>query len=63
MQQFETGLNSPANGVYLVQHRGRHSDRYCNTVNERLSHVNSVEELVIALNRIREELLEGKLSL
>jgi len=33
------------------------------TVNERLSNLESVEELVIALNQIREELLEGKLSL
>lgn len=32
-------------------------------VNERLSNLESVEELVIALNRIREELLKGKLSL
>ncbi|MBQ2822368.1 MAG: AHH domain-containing protein, partial [Thermoguttaceae bacterium] len=28
IQQFETGLNSPANGVYLVQHNGRHTGGY-----------------------------------
>lgn len=69
LEKYGIDINDAHNGVFLPtrsgigrlpNHRKIHTKRYFMHVYERLLHTNSQTEVIIALNKIRDDLLNGK---
>ena len=63
LDKFGIGINSVANGVYLSNHKGRHSIGYSKKLYEELGKAKTREEVLRTLNRYRIGLLKGDIPL
>lgn len=74
-KKLKVGLNDPINGIFLPEnnnednifhgsiHSGKHSDEYSAFVYETIKNVSSVEELIVELDKIKEQLWTSSLPL
>jgi len=64
LADLEINLDSSANGVYLdaPQHRRLHTNRYYEEITNRLEKANTKKQAVRILEKIKNELLNGKFS-
>lgn len=73
LEEFGIDRNAPANGILLPNdassplkgsiHSGRHLQEYYNTVEQRLAQATSREEVLEALQSLKEDLFSGELPL
>lgn len=73
LEEFGIDRNDPANGILLPNdassplkgsiHSGRHLQEYYNTVEQRLAQATSREEVLEALQSLKEDLFSGELPL
>jgi len=73
LEQYGIDRNDPTNGIFLpnkvesdcegVLHTGRHAQTYYNEVERRFLNVNSREDVIDALQSLKDDLYSGKLEL
>lgn len=73
LEQFGIDRNDPANGIFLPNdaesslkgslHTGGHTQKYYNTVEQRMAEANNYDEAIEVLQSIKEDLYSGELSL
>lgn len=63
LDKFGIGINRVANGVYLSNHKGRHSREYREMLFKRLRRAKTKEQALRILNQIRKDLLSGAIKL
>lgn len=60
LQRFGIDINSAANGILMdASHRGIHTSVYFKAVNELLMHAESRQEVLLVLEFIKQEIING----